>query len=81
MNFLSPLRYPGGKTFLTKEFERILGKIGLNKPVYVEPYAGGAGAALSLLFAEKVERIVINDLDPAIYAFWKSVTSESKKFV
>src|SRR3989344_1029752 len=34
MIFHSPLRYPGGKTFLAKEFERILKKIGLKKPIY-----------------------------------------------
>ena len=80
MRFYSPLRYPGGKLFLVSEFERILGLIGLEKPIYVEPYAGGAGAALCLLFTNKVERIIINDLDKAIYAFWKSVTEESERF-
>lgn len=80
MKFYSPLRYPGGKTFLAHEFERILSMIGLSRPIYVEPYAGGAGAALSLLFADKVERIVINDLDKAIYAFWKSATEKSERF-
>lgn len=80
MKFHSPLRYPGGKTFLAQEFERIISTIGLNKPIYVEPYAGGAGAALTLLFAGKVKRIVINDLDKSIYSFWKSVTENSERF-
>ncbi|MEK9182600.1 MAG: DNA adenine methylase [Patescibacteria group bacterium] len=80
MKFYSPLRYPGGKTFLAKEFERILKSIKFSKPVYIEPYAGGAGAALTLLFEGKVKRIVINDLDIGIYAFWKSVTEKSEKF-
>jgi DNA adenine methylase len=44
---------------------------------YVEPYAGGAGAALGLLMTGEVRRIVINDLDQAIYAFWKAATIES----
>src|SRR5215469_9746124 len=78
--FKTPLRYPGGKTFLAKEFESILGVIGLNRPVYVEPYAGGAGAALALLYANKVRRIVINDYDSAIFAFWKAVTERSEWF-
>src|SRR3989338_1267067 len=81
MKFHSPLRYPGGKTFLAKEFERILEAIKLDKPTYVEPYAGGAGAALSLLFTDKVERIVINDYDEAIYSFWKAVTENTDSFV
>lgn len=37
---------------------------------YIEPYAGGAGLALRLLFEEYAENIVINDLDPLVYAFW-----------
>lgn len=80
MKFYSPLRYPGGKTFLAKEFERILEAIKLNRPVYVEPYTGGAGAALTLLFEGKVKKIIINDLDMGIYTFWKSVTEQSEKF-
>ncbi len=80
MHFFSPLRYPGGKAFLASEFEQIIKIIGQNKPTYIEPYAGGAGAALSLLFSNKVRRIIINDLDKAIYAFWKSVTDYSGRF-
>ena len=41
----------------------------LENITYVEPFAGGAGAALALLLSGKVNRIVINDLDRAIYAF------------
>jgi DNA adenine methylase len=40
---------------------------------YVELYAGGASIALSLLFEEYVRRVHINDLDRAVFAFWKSV--------
>lgn len=43
---------------------------------YVEPYAGGVGAGLSLLVTGQVERVVINDLDLAIHAFWTTVQSE-----
>jgi DNA adenine methylase len=78
--FNSPLRYPGGKTFLTPELNRILDIIGLRKPMYIEPYAGGAGAALNLLFADRVSKIIINDYDPAIFSFWKSVVNEPERF-
>lgn len=62
-------------------FEKIIKGQGLEKITYVEPFAGGAGAALALLFSDQVERIVINDLDRAIYSFWKSAVNESDKFV
>lgn len=77
----SPLRYPGGKTFLFPFFDKVIKENGLEKVTYVEPFAGGAGAALALLFLEKVDHIVINDLDKAIYSFWKSAIFDSTKFI
>lgn len=77
----TPLRYPGGKTRLYALIRRLIEESGLDSPTYVEPYAGGAGAALSLLINRDVDRIVINDLDPAIHAFWKAVTSQTEEFV
>ncbi|AVT39138.1 DNA methyltransferase [Plantactinospora sp. BB1] len=77
---ISPLRYPGGKGSL---FSRLRTLIRANRPrnaIYVEPYAGGAGAALALLASGEVKRIVINDLDPAVFAFWQAVTAEPKGF-
>ena len=59
----SPLRYPGGKASLADFFGSAINALGLNKPTYVEPYAGGAGAGLALLFKGVVGRVVINDLD------------------
>ncbi len=47
---------------------------------YAEPYAGGAGLALRLLFEGYVERIYINDFDKAIYAFWVSILNRTEEF-
>lgn len=80
-NYHSPLRYPGGKTSLLPFFEKIIEDHDLQKIIYIEPFAGGAGAALALLLSGKVGRIVINDLDRAIYAFWKSSVLNSAKFI
>jgi DNA adenine methylase len=77
----SPLRYPGGKTFLFPFFDRVIKANKLHTLTYVEPYAGGAGAALALLFLERVDHIVINDLDRAIYSFWHSAVFDSARFV
>lgn len=46
---------------------------------YIEPFAGGSGLALKLLLNNDVKRIVINDLDPAIYAFWYCVLNKSEQ--
>ncbi len=42
---------------------------------YMEPYAGGAGVALDLLFHGLASHVHINDSDPAVYSFWKAVTA------
>ena len=78
-DFSSPLRYPGGKTRLANKLLEIIEKNfeGDEKVVLVEPYAGGAGASLALLFAGYVEKIIINDLDNAIYTFWKVAVSDT----
>lgn len=47
---------------------------------YVEPYAGGAGAALSLLRRDTVSLVQINDASPAICAFWKAVLEFNTEF-
>jgi len=78
--FLSPLRYPGGKACLSEFFGNVL-ELNKIKGTYCEAYAGGAGAALNLLFSGKVERIVLNDADFHIYAFWYSILNNTDDFI
>jgi len=70
-----------GKTafflFLCQTFFYENNLIGSN---YAEPYAGGAGLALRLLFEGYVNHIYINDLDKSIYAFWVSIISKPEEF-
>ncbi|ROO29575.1 DNA adenine methylase [Salinisphaera japonica] len=77
----SPLRYPGGKAKLSAFLANALEANDFDDPIYVEPYAGGAGAALTLLFSERVQSILVNDADPRIYAFWKAITEYADKFI
>ena len=77
----SPLRYPGGKSALFSLVENIIKENNLgDNVIYVEPFAGGAGVALSLLLLEKVKKIIINDFDIAIYSFWRSILDETDRF-
>lgn len=80
MRFYSPLRYPGGKNCIFSFVSTLLEENELVGHSYAEPYAGGAGLALRLLFEEYVDKIYINDLDVAIYAFWKTIIDEPDKF-
>lgn len=68
---LSPLRYPGGKSklidYLAAEFK------GDQMDTFVEAFAGGASVGLAMLEAGRTQHLVLNDTDPGIYAFWKTV--------
>lgn len=77
----SPLRYPGGKGKLFPILSEIIINNNLEGGEYVEPFAGGASAALSLLFNEYVEKIILNDADPCIYAFWNSILNHCEEFI
>ena len=79
--FYSPLRYPGGKKFLFKFLNDIIKLNNLNDGIYIEPFCGGSGAALSLLLTEKVYKVVLNDIDYGIYAFWKSILKQNERFI
>jgi DNA adenine methylase len=74
--YYSPLRYPGGKGKLAPFVSRLFDENGLGDGHYAEPYAGGAGVALALLFGEYASRVHINDLDRSIFSFWHSVLYE-----
>lgn len=78
MQYYSPLRYPGGKGRLAILVKDIITENGLCDGTYIEPYAGGAGMALALLIEEYVWNIVINDIDPAVYAFWHIVLNHTE---
>ncbi len=78
MRYLSPLRYPGGKAQLANFLRLVFEANGLVGGAYAEPYAGGAGAALALLFSGHAASIHINDIDPAIHSFWFSVLNETE---
>ena len=79
---VTPLRYPGGKSGLTDFFSGIIDSHGWgSQMLYVEPYAGGAGAALALLLSGKVGSLVINDYDGAVYSFWRLVVEQPSELI
>lgn len=77
---VTPLRYPGGKSVLSAHVAHLVEASGC-RDAYVEPYAGGAGVALRLLGAGMVDRIVINDMDANVHAFWDSAVNDHARFM
>lgn len=80
MDFISPLRYPGGKAKVSSFVQDLIIQNNLLDGIYVEPYVGGGSVALCMLFNECVSDIYINDIDLSIYAFWHSILMDSERF-
>ena len=77
MQFLTPLRYPGGKGRLTQCVADIMRSNKLVGGHYLEPFAGGAGVAVSLLALEYASHVHINDINRSVHAFWRCVLQEA----
>lgn len=78
--YYSPLRYPGGKNCIFPFVGKLFYENDLIGIRYAEPYAGGAGLALRLLFEGYVEHIYINDFDKSIYSFWTAILNNADEF-
>ena len=80
MSAISPLRYPGGKAKFYNNIIKIFNDNNIEKPIYCEAFAGGAGLALLLLKNNIVDKLILNDIDKSIYCFWKSILDFNKEF-
>ncbi|MHA4739895.1 DNA adenine methylase [Dyadobacter sp. MSC1_007] len=76
----SPLRYPGGKNCIFPFVAKLFYENDMVGASYAEPYAGGAGLALRLLFEGYVNHVYINDFDRSIYSFWISIINRPIEF-
>lgn len=54
---------------------------GIDRGVYIEPYAGGGGLALALLFDGHVSSIRLNDVDSAVAALWRCMLDRTDEFI
>lgn len=66
----SPLRYPGGKTWLVPHIREWLQH---SKPeILIEPFAGGAIVSLTGVMEELVPKAIMIEIDRDVAAFWRS---------
>lgn len=75
----NPLRYPGGKSFLTGYIADVIQSYDLTGCTFYEPYAGSAAVSLEMLRRGLVNEIVLMERDPLVYAFWKTVVDQPER--
>lgn len=70
---LSPFRYPGGKTWLIPEIRQWLLTF-KNKPsFFIEPFAGGAMAGLTIAAENLASKVILSEIDSDVSAVWKII--------
>ena len=67
----SPMRYPGGKTWLVPEIRKYLAGLYFRPDIFVEPFAGGGIASLTAVMDSYVDRAVLCERDPDISNLWQ----------
>ena len=77
----SPLRYPGGKTWLIPHVRAWLARTRPKPEVMVEPFAGGAIVSLTAVMEGLTERCVMSEVDPDVAAFWKAALWHSDELI
>ncbi len=78
---VTPLRYPGSKTWLVEYINKFLEFNNMEPEIIAEPYAGSGAVAISLLKEGKIEKAFLNEKDPMIVAFWKSILSHPDELI
>jgi len=69
----SPLRYPGGKTWLVPRIRQWLRSLDPPPKELIEPFAGGAIVGLTAAFEHLVERVTLVELDDEVGALWQVI--------
>ena len=66
----SPLRYPGGKTWLIPHIRYWLKEMAPRPKLLIEPFAGGGIVSLTAVMEGLVEHCLMVELDRDVSAFW-----------
>ena len=64
----SPLRYPGGKTWLIPHVRHWLERT--SPKILIEPFAGGGIVSLTAIMEDLVEQAIMIEIDHDVAAFW-----------
>lgn len=69
----SPFRYPGGKTWLVPILRRWLRSVSQPPGLFLEPFAGGAIASMTVAFEKLAGHVVMAETDDGVAAVWKTI--------
>ena len=75
----SPLRYPGGKTWLVPQIRKWLAGLETRPELFLEPFAGGGIASLTAVMDGLVDRAAMCEIDPDIARLWRCIIDHSEK--
>lgn len=68
----SPLRYPGGKTWLVPHIRHWLRTLAPPIETILEPFAGGGTVSLTAVMERLAKRCVLCEIDDDVAAFWRA---------
>ena len=76
----SPLRYPGGKTWLIPHIRAWLGSLP-SPNLLIEPFAGGGIVSLTAVMEGLVKRCIMIELDRDVAAFWHTALRQGDELI
>ena len=77
----SPLRYPGGKTWLIPHIRKWLCRKTGKPELLVEPFAGGGIVSLTAVMEDLVGRSLMVELDSDVAAFWHAALNHGPELI
>jgi len=77
----SPFRYPGGKTWLVPQIRQWLSSKEQRPREFVEPFAGGAIASLTVAFEHLAQHVIMVELDEVVAAVWHTILGGEGKWL
>ena len=76
----SPLRYPGGKTWLIPHIRAWLARTSPLR-LLVEPFAGGGIVSLTAVMEDLAEECLMIERDPDVAAFWRATLHHTSDLI
>ena len=75
----SPLRYPGGKTWLVPQIRKWLAGLDPRPELFIEPFVGGGIASLTAVMDGYVDRALLCDKDPELSNLWQCILDDTDR--